>query len=59
MSRAMAMLCDVFATVMTKDVNDIDQTGIWGQVEQPTLKLTGNIGGQVNTVSCPRLALSC
>jgi hypothetical protein len=50
-SRAMAQLCDVLATVMTADPNNIPLTGIWGRVEFPALQQTGNSGGQVNAVS--------
>ncbi|KAH0558550.1 hypothetical protein GP486_004793 [Trichoglossum hirsutum] len=50
MSRAMAMLCKTFATVMTDDPKNIPQPGIWGRIEEPTLKLTGNPGGQVDTI---------
>jgi hypothetical protein len=50
MSRAMALSCDVSATVMTNDPANIPQDGIWGRIEQPTLKKTGNPGGQVDTV---------
>jgi hypothetical protein len=52
MSKAYAMLCDVYALVMTKDPENVIETGIWGQVEKPTLQQTGNPGGQVNVVSC-------
>ncbi|KAF8241422.1 hypothetical protein K440DRAFT_642771 [Wilcoxina mikolae CBS 423.85] len=57
MSRAMAKLCDKFATVMTKDIHNIPTDGIWGRVEEPTLKETGNIGGQVNYLifSCAQI----
>ncbi|KAI9765325.1 MAG: hypothetical protein M1839_005525 [Geoglossum umbratile] len=50
MSRAMAMLCNTFATVMTNDPKKVPLTGIWGRIEQPTLKQTGNPGGQVDTI---------
>lgn len=53
MSEAMAISCDVAATVMTKDVNNIPQDGIWGRIEFPALKRTGNPGGTVDTVSRP------
>ena len=51
MSSAMAQLCGGFATVMTKDPNNIPLNGIWGRSELPTLKRNGNPGGQVHTVS--------
>ena len=50
MSRAMAMLCDVLATVMTKDVDHLPKGGIWGRVEDETLKMGDNPGGVVNKV---------
>ena len=50
MSRAMAMQCDISAFLMTQNPKDIPQDGIWGRIEQPTLKLTNNPGGQVDTV---------
>jgi hypothetical protein len=37
MSRAMAAMCSVFATVMTQDITKIPESGIWGQVEKPQL----------------------
>ncbi|KAI9868786.1 MAG: hypothetical protein M1813_004637 [Trichoglossum hirsutum] len=46
----MAMLCKTFATVMTDDPKKIPLTGIWGRIELPTLELTGNPGGQVDTI---------
>jgi hypothetical protein len=51
MSEAMATLCNVKATVMTTDINNIDESGIWGQTEKKTLQRTGNTGGRVDTVS--------
>jgi hypothetical protein len=51
MSRAMAQLCDVYALVMTKDTGNVPQTGIWGRIEFPTLQQSGNVGGEVITVS--------
>ncbi|KAI9768543.1 MAG: hypothetical protein M1839_004010 [Geoglossum umbratile] len=50
MARAISMLCSIYATVMTKDPKNIPQTGVWGRIELPTLQLTGNPGGQVDTV---------
>ncbi|KAI9770479.1 MAG: hypothetical protein M1839_003194 [Geoglossum umbratile] len=50
MSRAMAMLCDVSATVMTKDVNHIPKGGIWGRVEDSTLKREDTPGGRVDEI---------
>lgn len=44
MSQAVAEQCSVFATVMTKDVNNIPQDGIWARVEFPTMQRTGNQG---------------
>ena len=44
MSEAMATMCDVFATVMSPDVKDVLMTGIWGQVEFPTLMRSDNDG---------------
>lgn len=43
MSRAMARSCKVFATVMTRDLNDIPARGIWARVEYPTLKALGRV----------------
>jgi len=51
MSEAMAISCDIFATVMTNFTDNIPQDGIWGRVEQPALQRTGNPGGQIDTVS--------
>jgi hypothetical protein len=51
MSEAMAISCDVFATVMTRDTDSIPKDGIWGRIEEPALQQTGNPGGQVDTVS--------
>lgn len=54
MARAMARLCDKFATVMTEDPKNVPKGGIYGRVEEPELQKTGNPGGQVDTVSsCP------
>lgn len=50
MSEAMAISCDEFAIVMTEDVQEIPQDGIWGRVEQPALRRIGNPGGQVDHV---------
>lgn len=51
MSSAMAQLCDVYALVMTNTPTNVPATGIWGRVEFPTLKQSGNVGGEVSTVS--------
>jgi hypothetical protein len=51
MSEAMAISCDVFATVMTNFTDNIPQDGIWGRIEQQALQREGNPGGQVDTVS--------
>jgi hypothetical protein len=51
MSRAMALLCDTSANVMTKDPKEIPKSGIYGRIEEPTLQQTNNPGGQVNLVS--------
>jgi hypothetical protein len=51
MSRAMAQLCDIYALVMTKDTGKVPPTGIWGRIELPTLQQSGNVGGEVDTVS--------
>ena len=40
----MAKLYDVFATVMTEDLNNIPPDGIWATVEYPTLNLLDNYG---------------
>lgn len=50
MSEAMAISCDIFATVMTNFTDNIPQDGIWGRVEQPALQRTGNPGGQIDTI---------
>jgi hypothetical protein len=44
MSQAVAEQCSVFATVMTKDVNNIPTDGIWARVEFPTLQRSDNQG---------------
>ncbi|KAI1075724.1 hypothetical protein F5B20DRAFT_594864 [Whalleya microplaca] len=44
MSESMAIMCDVFATVMDPDPHHVRMDGIWGRVEFPTLKKTGNQG---------------
>src|ERR1700760_4113969 len=44
MSQAMAEMCDIFATVMTKDLNDVPTDGIWSRVEFPTLQRSDNQG---------------
>jgi len=55
MSTAMATMCDIFATVMDKEVdqskdkNKITMNGIWGKNEFPTLKMSDNVG-KVNQV---------
>jgi hypothetical protein len=46
----MAMLCDVLATVMTENVDRIPKDGIWGRVEDETLKRGDNPGGIVDKV---------
>jgi hypothetical protein len=51
MSRAMAQLCDVYALVMTMDTNDVPTNGIWGRIQFPTVQQSGNVGGEVITVS--------
>lgn len=50
MSSAMAQLCSGFATVMTKDIDNIPLDGIWGTSELPTLKKGGRRGESVHTV---------
>lgn len=37
-------MCDIFATVMSPNVNDVRIDGIWGQVEFPTLQRSDNDG---------------
>jgi hypothetical protein len=49
MSQAMAEMCDVFATVMTKTFDNPPLDGIWGTTEFPTLQRSDN-QGKVNTV---------
>jgi hypothetical protein len=51
MSRAMVKLCDAYALVMAKDMADVPTEGIWGWTEFPTLQNSGNVGGEVITVS--------
>jgi hypothetical protein len=53
MSRAMATMCDIFATVMSPKVKDVRMDGIWGQVEFPTLERSDNDGvvRQVEAIS--------
>jgi hypothetical protein len=43
MSRAMAKSCEIFATVMTEDVESIPEDGIWYTVEYPTLQHEGKV----------------
>lgn len=38
MSRAYAQICELFATLITPDVNNIPTTGIWARIEQPELE---------------------
>jgi hypothetical protein len=49
MSQAMAEMCDVFATVMTKDLNNVPTDGIWFNVAFPTLQRFDN-QGKVNFI---------
>ena len=51
MSEAFAALCTDNALVLTNDSYNVNEKGIWGQVEKPTLQKTGNIGGQCDQVS--------
>ena len=51
MSEAYAALCSGTATLLTKNPNSVDMSGIWGQTEFPRLQKTGNPGGQVDRVS--------
>ena|ERR1700734_215219 len=53
MSEAMATMCDIFATVMDPNVKKPLLSGIWGTVEFPTLKNSGNDGTvhQIEAVS--------
>jgi hypothetical protein len=44
MSESMATFCDIFATVMDKDINNVRMDGIWGTVEFETLQKYGNDG---------------
>ncbi|KAM7187325.1 hypothetical protein V8F33_011315 [Rhypophila sp. PSN 637] len=44
MSESMAIMCDVFATVMDPNPSSPRLDGIWGQVEFPTLQRSGNEG---------------
>ncbi|KAM7190047.1 hypothetical protein V8F20_009880 [Naviculisporaceae sp. PSN 640] len=44
MSESMAIMCDVFATVMDPNPSSPREDGIWGQVELPTLQRSGNEG---------------
>ncbi len=56
MSRAMALDCDLSATVMTKDVDNIPMNGIWGRIEFPTLTADNGCCKEVSTVCtlyCP------
>ena len=63
MSRAMAMKCSFFATLMTRrntedgkvDITKIPTDGIWYGVEFPTLQLENNPGGKVDHVSISAL----
>ncbi|KAM7183847.1 hypothetical protein V8F33_013343 [Rhypophila sp. PSN 637] len=50
MSESMAIMCDVFATVMDPNPVSPREDGIWGQTEFPTLKQSGN-EGCVNSVA--------
>jgi hypothetical protein len=49
MSKAMAETCDVFATVMTTDVENLPQAGIWGRIQFPQLK-AGSSDGKVGSL---------
>ena len=51
MSEAYASLCSEYAWVMSNTLPNVNEKGIWGQIEKPTLQKTGNVGGQVDTVS--------
>lgn len=44
MSRSMAIMCDVFATVMDPNPGSPRLDGIWGTIEYP--QLTGNLDNQ-------------
>lgn len=59
MSRAMALLCDTYATVMTNDPKKVPKSGIYGRIEEPTLQQIGNPDGQVDTVSSCLIIPSC
>jgi hypothetical protein len=37
MSMTMATMCDTFATVMDKNVNDVLMSGIWGKLNSQPL----------------------
>ena len=51
MSEAYAELCNGQAYLMSATPNSVPTDGIWYNTEFPTLKKTGNPGGQVNIVS--------
>jgi hypothetical protein len=50
MSEAYAQLCSEYAWVMVNTLPNVNEEGIWGKIEKPTLQKTGNPGGQVDTV---------
>lgn len=57
MSQAYAELCSGDVLVMTDNPKNVNEKGIWGQVEKPTLQQTGNVGGQVNVVRIGSLGM--
>jgi hypothetical protein len=57
MSRAFAMKAHKVATVMHEDIYNPPMDRIWGKVEWPILKASGNPGGIVDYVSTVRSVL--
>ena len=51
MSEAYASLCSEYAWVMSDTLPDVNEKGIWGKIEKPTLQRVDNIGGKVDQVS--------
>jgi hypothetical protein len=51
MSEAYASLCSEYTWVMVDTLPAVNEKGIWGKIEKPTLQKTGNPGGQVDRVS--------
>jgi len=54
MSRAYALMCAGFTTLITADIDNIPIDGIWGRIEQPIAERTTDFDppkGKVDVVS--------